>query len=78
MFAHITRLPRPARYWQAPRCHGEVKDGTKRWRDHAGRDYRCDRKAIFEVDGRKLCQLHAGDVLIERALRQMEGDDDHR
>lgn len=64
----IKILDRPARYWMRPTCEGEVNESTKRWRDHAGRDYLCDRKALYELDGKKLCSLHAGDALIRREL----------
>lgn len=54
----------PGRPRLAPRCEQEVAEMTARFRVHCGRDIQCERRARYEIDGRKLCKTHAGDAVL--------------
>jgi hypothetical protein len=52
------------------KCQGEITEsGNRNWRQRQGLDFRCTRDALFDVNGDKLCALHAGRKLLEAALR---------
>lgn len=52
------------RHRYAPRCEASVLEATARWRNHLGKDYRCELSALYLVDGHYFCKRHAGDRLL--------------
>jgi hypothetical protein len=69
----IIRLKRDHRYWRLPQCEHDVNGSVQRWRDHDGKNYKCKRKALWQIDGKKLCELHAGNVLLIREWEKHVG-----
>ncbi len=51
------------------RCEAIVTDAVKGWRERAGKDFNCERLSRYEVGGKKLCKLHAGEALINYHLK---------
>jgi hypothetical protein len=56
------------RTWRHKRCEALVAEATARWRNLAGKDYRCELSALYVVDDQYLCKRHAGDYLIQNLL----------
>lgn len=54
------------RHRDSKRCEAQVAEATARWRNYAGKDYRCELSALYIVDGHYFCKRHAGDHLLDK------------
>ncbi len=51
------------------RCEAEVKDQPEGWRARRGYGNNCQRHAVYNLEGRKLCRLHAGGELLDLLMQ---------
>lgn len=62
--------------WKRERCEAEVTDFTKQWRTRSRRkDMNCERTVVYEINGKRLCGLHAGREALAILLKEAEGRD---
>lgn len=60
------------RVWNPQRCEADVGLATQRWRHHAGQDIKCQRTALYIINGVPMCAFHAGRALIRIALGEKD------
>jgi len=66
----------PVEVRRTPRCEADTSNQNEfnaRWRQDRypseGSIYRCSRPSMVELDGKKLCRLHAGHACLAMYLR---------
>ena len=55
-----------------PRCEANVVGVTAYWRRRRCREQTCDFRAVYVIDGKRYCRLHAGVELIRRAEKETD------
>lgn len=58
-----------------PQCDSDIEEYMNRqYRLRKGRDFRCERRAWWSINGKNYCRLHGGLIALQILLKQ-EGQD---
>jgi hypothetical protein len=50
-------------------CEAEIKDQPVGWRARRGYGGNCQRHATYNVNGKKLCRMHAGNEVLDQLFK---------
>jgi hypothetical protein len=67
---HIRRMPS-----EIPlKCKAEVEYATQLYRIRWGRGFECEKMARYHIDGKPMCALHAGRIVLNHIVDNLKGD----
>jgi hypothetical protein len=68
----VAALPDHNKPWNLPHCEATVGKVTQYYRARMGQSDQCLLKAHYEIDGKLYCERHAGQLLLDYAIKQGE------